>query len=323
MLAINDHKIKFNKIIALVGPTASGKTDLAIKLAKKFHGVIISADSRQIYQGLPIGTNQPDGRWQVADGKWQKVFNKQKIYLVNNIPHFFIACKKPNQRYSVVQFQKDVNKLLSRISTTNYLPILVGGTGLYASSIIEGYKFPAGTPNLKLRKKLDHLSTSTLLKKLKKIDQQTYKFIDKKNRQRIIRALEYVLLTNQSFLKAQQKNPLPNSLLVGINIPRSQLYTRINNRVEQMMRQGLFKEVKWLIKKYPRSPALKTIGYQELVTVIKNNTNLSQAIELIKQHTRQFAKRQLTWFKRMPQINWIKNYQTINKVINNFLKTLK
>ncbi|MFA4936861.1 MAG: tRNA (adenosine(37)-N6)-dimethylallyltransferase MiaA [Patescibacteria group bacterium] len=313
------YKVKPIPLVAIIGPTASGKTDLAIKLAKKFNGFIISADSRQIYQGLPIGTNQPAGKWRMAHGKWKKSFGEKKLYFVNNIPHFFIANKKPNQRYSVVQYQKEVNLFLNKLSTTSYLPILVGGTGLYISSIIEGYVFPKAQPNLKLRNKLNKLSDLSLLQQLKKLDSKTYNLIDKKNHRRIIRALEFVLSTKQSFFNAQQKNPRLNSLIIGLNLPRAKIYSQINQRVDQMIKKGLINEVKWLLKKYPHSPALKTIGYQELVPVIKKGTDLRQAIELIKQHTRNFAKRQLTWFKRMPNISWIRNYKQAQAKVERFL----
>ncbi len=317
------YQVKAKCLIAIVGPTASGKTELALRLARKLKGAIISADSRQIYQKLPIGTNQPAGRWLIANSKWQKIFGKKKIYFVKNIPHFFIACKKPNQSYSVAQFQKEVNKLLKKLSrlpaSRFQLPILVGGTGLYVSSVVEGYQLPPGRPDFKLRKKLDKLSNKELLARIKKLDHLTYKRIDKKNHRRLVRALEYVLTTGQSFFKAQQKNPLPNSLIIGLSIPRPQLYLQINRRVDQMMKRGLLKEVRWLVKKYPNSPALKTIGYQELVPVIKKGADLNQAVELIKQHTRNFAKRQITWFKRMPQVTWVKNYQQATRIINKFL----
>ncbi|MFH1867302.1 MAG: tRNA (adenosine(37)-N6)-dimethylallyltransferase MiaA [Patescibacteria group bacterium] len=309
-------QVKLMPLLAIVGPTASGKTDLAIKLAKKFHGVIISADSRQIYKGLPIGTNQPTGKW--------KNFLGQKVLYVKDIPHFFIGNKKPSQRYSVAQFQKEVYKLLNKISyildSRFQIPILVGGTGLYISSIIEGYKFPPGTPNLKLREKLNKLSNLVLLQQLKKLDAKTYKSIDKKNRRRVIRALEFVLSTKQSFFSLQQKSLHPNALIIGINVPRQKLYSQINKRVDKMMKHGLIKEVKWLLKNYPQSPALKTIGYQELVPVIKNGADLHQAVELIKQHTRNFTKRQLTWFKRMPKLIWITNNHQVEKLVKLFLK---
>ncbi len=319
------HKVNGYPLIAIVGPTASGKTELALKLAKKFNGVLISADSRQIYQGLPIGTNQPAGYWQMANNQWRKIFGRKKIYFVKKVPHFFISCKKPNQIYSVAQFQKETYQLLKKLSKLSaskfQLPIIVGGTGLYVSSIVEGYQLPPGKPNLKLRKKLAKLSIKELLAKIKKLDTVTYKKIDKKNYRRLIRALEYILTNNKSFFGSQQKKPLSNYLIIGINPPRPRLYSQINKRVDQMIKKGLLKEVRWLLKNYPHSPALKTIGYQELISVIKNDTNLKAAIELIKQHTCQFAKRQLTWSKKMPQINWVKNYQQAEKLIKRFIKT--
>lgn len=305
-------KVNMFNLIAIVGPTASGKSDLAIKLAKKFNGVIISADSRQIYKGLPIGTNQPKG-------KWRKFPVTNKAYFVQNVPHFFIDILPPSKKYNVAAFQKNVYRLLPKLQVSGYLPILVGGTGLYVSSIVEGYQFPEGKPNLKLRGRLDKLSTTQLLKKIKKIDLNTFQKIDKKNRRRIIRALEYHLTTRIPFSRDRIKKGLTNHLILGLNPPRADLYNMINRRVDKMMKRGLLKEVRRLIKNYAHSPALATIGYQELVPVIKTKANLEQAVGLIKQHTRNFAKRQMTWFKRIPNVQWIKATQA-DRLVKRYVK---
>ena len=310
---MNSKFVNKPQLIAIIGPTASGKTDLAIKLAKKFNGAVISADARQIYKGIPIGTNQPQGKWQMAKDKLLQALGERKIYLVQGIPHFFIATFKPNRRYSAFDYQQSVYRLLPKLLAGGYLPILVGGTGLYISSIVEGYEFPKGKPNLKLRERLDKLSTIQLLKRLKKIDLNTYKKIDKKNRRRIIRALEYCLSTKIPFSRDRIKKGLTDHLILGLNPSREKLYKKINQRVDKMIKRGLLKEVRRLIKNYPRSPALATIGYQELVSVIKSSAELRPAVNLIKQHTRNFAKRQMTWFKKMPKVLWFDNASAVIK----------
>ncbi len=298
-------------LIAIVGPTASGKTDLAIKIAKAVNGVIISADSRQIYKGLSIGTNQPKGKV----GK----FLNEPVLFVNKIPHFFIANFLPNIKYSVVIYQKAVYKLLPKLWHKGFTPILCGGTGLYISSVIQNYQFPQSKPDYQLRKQLEKLSLRQLLNKLKKADTKAFSKIDKKNRRRVIRAIEIALNPQLRKVSDRTNFALGEVLVLGLQVDRPKLYKKINKRVDAMLKAGLLNEVKWLLKNYPRSPALATIGYQELAPIIKNNGDLKTAVELIKQHTRNFAKRQVTWFKKTPNIVWIKSQQAL-KLAQKYIK---
>jgi tRNA dimethylallyltransferase len=304
-------KVNSSYLIAIIGPTASGKTDLALRLAKKFNGVIISADSRQIYQHAQLGTNQPNGKWSryaKSGVARQMAFGKEKIYFVKNIPHFFIDILSPNKTYSAAKFQKEVNKLFHKLFAISSLPILVGGTGLYVSAIVENYQFPHSKPNPKLRKKLEKLSIKALLAKLKKLDGQTYRAIDKHNRRRIIRALEHILTTGTTFYAEQKRTPRPNTLILGLNPPKNKLRKNINIRTAQMLKKGLLKEVKYIKKHYPTSTLLNTIGYKELLPVLQNRKLIKTAEQQISTHTWQYARHQMTWFKRMPNIKWIKNY---------------
>jgi tRNA dimethylallyltransferase len=306
-------------LLTIIGPTASGKTDLAIKLAKKFNGVIISADSRQIYQRAQLGTNQPVGKWRVANGEWQKVFNHQKLYFVKNVPHFFIDFLAPNKTYSAAQYQKEVNKLFHKLFAINSLPILVGGTGLYVSAIIENYQFPGSKPNYKLRKKLETVDTKILLAKLKKIDNKTYHAIDKHNRRRIIRALEHIITTGTAFYTEQKRTLRPNTLILGLNPSKNALCKNIKKRTTQMLKLGLIKETKYLKKYFPASTLLRTIGYKELLPALNDKKLIKSARQQISTHTWQYARRQMTWFKRMPNVLWVKNYPQAQVKIQRFL----
>ncbi|HBH16844.1 MAG TPA: tRNA (adenosine(37)-N6)-dimethylallyltransferase MiaA [Candidatus Veblenbacteria bacterium] len=307
-------------IIAIVGQTASGKTSLALRLAKKFNGAVISADSQQIYHQAKIGTNQPAGSWRRANTKWQKATGKKRLYFVNTIPHFFIDTLSPNKQYSAAQFQAETNKLCRKLSTAGVLPIIAGGTGLYVSAIVEGFKFPQGKPNLRLRKSLDKLSTATLQKKLKSLDYASWLVIDPSNRRRLIRALEHIITTGQSFSANQQKKLRSNTLIIGLNPNKNALRKSIIKRTAKMFGLGLVKEVKLLQKKYPHSPLLQSIGYREIIDYLDGKISKAESGQQIINHTWQYARRQMTWFKRMPNTNWVKKPTTAEKLVKQFIK---
>ncbi|MBU1177043.1 MAG: tRNA (adenosine(37)-N6)-dimethylallyltransferase MiaA [Patescibacteria group bacterium] len=292
-----------NKLIIILGPTASGKSDLAIKLAQKFNGEIISADSRQIYKEMNIGT--------------AKIIKKE----MSGVPHYMIDIVKPNQKFTLAQFQKKTIKIIKDIQKRNKLPLLVGGTGLYIQSIVDNLKIPETKPDKKLRNKLEKLTNQELINKLKKLDSKALKIIDLKNKRRLIRALEICLLTKKPFSEQRKKNKsIFNTLQIGIKLNTKNLEQKIIKRIEKMIKNGLIKENKKLLKKYGDKPySMSGIGYQEIISYLNNKINLDQAKELIKIHTRQYAKRQMTWFKRDKTIKWIKNYSEAEKLIQLFL----
>jgi tRNA dimethylallyltransferase len=309
------------KLIVILGPTAAGKTDLAIKLAKKFNGYIISADSRQIYKDLNIGTAKPEGKiinYEV-DIKGIKT-----AYLVKGVTHFLIHSHKPNQLFSLVDWLKITKKILnSKILNTKFnIPIICGGTGLYISALVNNYILPSGKIDLILRKNLEKLTLSELLKKLKKNDSDTYKKIDKNNKRKVIRALEYTLTNKLSFTNQSKKHSSPYDFLqIGINLPREILYHTINARVKKMIQKGIIPETKLLIKKYNFDlPALSSIGYKQIKEFLNGQLTKEQAINLIQRDTRHYAKRQLTWFKRDKKIQWVKNYSEAKKIVTAFLQ---
>lgn len=293
-----------NKLIIILGPTASGKTGLAIKLAQKYNGEIISVDSRQIYKEMTIGTATP---------------TKNEIQAIK---HHLIACIKPSHIFTLADFIKKANKLIKSIQTRGKIPFLVGGTGLYISAIVDNYDLPKGKIDLGLRTRLESKSKKELLEYLEELDPETASTIDKENPRRLIRALEYVIINKKSFANNQKTNTSPyNILQIGINLEQSKLNKRIEQRTNQMIEQGLVKETQKLIYKYDNTlPSLNTIGYQEIIQYLNNEIELNQAIDLIKTHTRQYAKRQITWFKRDKRINWIEFQWQADSLINKFLK---
>jgi tRNA dimethylallyltransferase len=285
-----------NKLIVILGPTASGKSDLAIKLAEKFKGEIVNADSRQIYQEMDIGTAKT-----------------KKIALVDIV--------KPNQEFTLAQYKKLAVKTIQDIQKRNRLPFLVGGTGLYIQAVVDNLKIPRVKPDKKLRIKLEKLSNRELFQRLKKLDSLAASAIDSRNKRRLIRALEVCLLTKKPFSKQKQKGqPLFEILEIGLKLNKGTLNKKIEQRVKKMLRTGLIEEVKKLSKKYSfNQPALSSIGYQEIHQCLQGKISLKKAEELIINHTRQYARRQMTWFKRDKRINWVKTYSDAKRIITDFI----
>ncbi|MBP9802517.1 tRNA (adenosine(37)-N6)-dimethylallyltransferase MiaA [Patescibacteria group bacterium] len=293
------------KIIIILGPTASGKSNFAVKLAKKFNGELISADSRQIYQELNIGSN--------------KITETEK----QGIKHYLLDVVKPDQEFSLYDWQQNAFQSIEKILKKNKQPIIVGGTGLYLSSILQNYQLPATDKTLRL--KLNKLSLEKLVAQLKKIDPEITKKIDSKNKIHVVRALEYAIAFHDDLSANQKTSKCPyDYLILGLNPDKEKLYTKINQRVDSMMKIGLVEEVKNLLKKYKADlPALSGIGYQEISKYLNKELDLEEAVELIKKNTRHYAKRQMTWFRRMEKqglkINWNKNITEAESLIKKFL----
>ena len=298
-------KNKLPKLIVILGPTATGKTKLAVALARKFNGEIVSADSRQVYRGMDIGT-----------GKDLKEYGKIKYHLID-------VCN-PNTEFNVAKYKNLALKEIDSIIKRGKTPFLVGGTGLYLSAIIDNLHFPAVAPDKKTREKLKKLKTEEKIKLLKKLDSAALKFVDVKNPRRLDRALE-VCLSGQKFSELRKKNePLFEVLRLGVTFPKKIIDERIDARVESMIKKGLVVETEKLIKKYGKNAApLQTIGYKEIIDFLKNKPGQKigpETIKLIKIHTHQFAKRQMTWFKRDKKIKWIKNEKQATGLIKKFIK---
>ena len=287
-----------NKLLVILGPTASGKSDLAIKIAKLFNGEIISADSRQIYKEMNIGTAKP---------------TKDNL-------HHLLDLINPDKYFSAAEYKELAYKVIKNIQNRNKLPILCGGTGLYISSIIENWQFPKVPPQKKLRKELEKKSAQQLFGIYQKLDPEGAKFIDKKNKRRLIRAIEVCKVNNKPFWQ-QRKNdkPLFNTLIIGIKLPKEELKKKIAKRIKKMMKMGLETEVKTLVKKYKWIPVLQTIGYQEWKEYFDSKIDKKEVQDLIELHTIQYGKRQMTWFKKMKNINWINNEKEAIQLVSDFI----
>lgn len=292
--------MKNNKVFAIVGPTGSGKTAWAKKIAHQYPVKIISADSRQIYKGLDIGTGK------------DKSFPQDLIDIINI-----------DQTFTVSDYQKKANFLINKYLDLKYLPVLVGGTGLYIDAVLSGFQFPnLNKESISLRKKLEKFSLNQLYFKLKTLDPGSASKIDRQNKRRIIRALEVTILTKQSFSALQKKKkPAFQSLIIGIKTDRETLYSKIDARINQMIKDGLVEEVRSILKKYRSDlPALNTIGYKEIIDYLNQNISLKDAIIKIKTNTHAYVRRQDTWFKSNKDIKWVEDYNQAEKIINKFLK---
>lgn len=296
------------KLIVILGPTASGKTSMAVKLAYKFGGEIVSADSRQVYKGMDIGTGK--------DLEEYKIKGKR-------ISHHLIDVVKPKTIFSLAKYQKLAYKAINDIIERGKTPFLVGGTGLYIQAIVDGYILSSAKPDLKLRKKLAELPLKKILTKLKKVDPKTYKIIDKKNRRRVERALEICLLTGLPVSKQRKKaKPHYEILMLGIYPSKDILYKKIEKRLKERLNQGMIKEVKELHERGLSWKRLEEFGleYRWISRYLQKKVKYDEMIEGLNKDIKNFAKRQMTWFKRDKRIKWIKNYSEAEKLIKNFLK---
>ena len=280
-------KVMKPKVIAIVGPTASGKTAMSIELAKRINGEIVSADSRLVYKGFDIASAKPT------------------LEEREGIPHYLIDIVEPEFDYSVGNYYDDAKNAIYKILSKGKTPIIVGGTGLYLRILLENYNLPRVEANYELRAELDKRDKEDLLEELKQLDKITYERLYDSNKRRIVRALEVIKLLNKPISEIDiEKEPEFN---VEWKIPqmesREWLYDRINKRVDIMVEQGLIDETKYLLKKHGRiKNFVCTIGYQEILTYLDGEATLDEALDKLKQHSRNYAKRQLTWFRKNPEL---------------------
>jgi len=280
-----------NSLIVVLGPTASGKTELGVKLAEKLNTEIISADSRQIYKELKIGSAPPD-----ADQ-------------LNRIKHHFVGHKSIHDYFNASMFEMDVLSILPGLFEKYDEALLVGGSGMYIDAVCSGIDdIPTVDPLIrqKLQEQYQNEGIESLRIQLKMLDPKYYDMVDLRNPNRILKGLEISIMTSKpysSFLTRKKKSRDFSILKIGINLNRDELYVRINKRVDQMMDQGLLEEARNL---YPLKElnALNTVGYKELFSYFDGSISLVEAVELIKRNTRRFAKRQVTWFQRDSEITW-------------------
>jgi len=300
------------KVIAIVGPTAVGKTKLSIEVAKTFSGEIISGDSMQVYKEMDIGTD--------------KITAKE----MQGIPHYMIDIKEPNEDFSVAEFKTYVQTYIKKISQRQKLPIIVGGSGLYIQATLYNYNFTKQKRDRafteRLKQKIETEGIMPLYNQLKKIDPKQAEKIHPNNHRRIIRALEIYETTGKTMTEhhqAQKQKPSPyQPIFIGLEMDRDLLYEQINKRVDQMVEKGLLQEVKSLYNRgFKQCQSMKAIGYKEFIPYFEGQQTLEECIEQLKQNSRRFAKRQYTWFKNKMDVNWYEVHP--NQSDKTFQKILK
>lgn len=291
-------------VVAIIGPTASGKTALSIRLAKEIDGEIINGDSMQVYRHMDIGTA------------------KITVPEMEGVPHHLLSIKEPTESFSVAEYQQLVRGKIEEIQARGKMPIIVGGTGLYVQSVLYDFQFTKQEVDeearLRYYEDLEKLGPEAMHAKLAKIDPASAADIHPNNTRRVIRALEMAELAGVSRAEEQFNRgniPLYNHLIIGLDMDRAKLYERINLRVDLMMEAGLLEEVRALYDVGIRDvQSIKAIGYKELYAYFDGLVTLEEAIEQIKQNSRRYAKRQLTYFRNKMDISWIGN--DWNKIIS-------
>lgn len=290
-----------NPLIVILGATAAGKTAISLKIAKEIKGEIISTDSRQIYKEMSIGTD---------------TIHPEEM---QGIPHHMLTFAEPDQTITLSEYKEKALKTIKEILKRGNIPMLVGGTGLYISAIIDNYNIPASPPDIKLREKLQKLAkekgNKAVHRKLKKIDPKAAESIHPNNLRYVIRAIEINKQTGEN--KKDTKNNTPYSVyIIGITRPREEIYQRINNRVHKQIKRGLLEEVKSLLDKgYSETlPSMTSLGVKEIIPYIKGKSTLEECLEILKRNTRRYAKRQMTWLKRYDNVHWL-NTEQVKKIL--------
>jgi tRNA dimethylallyltransferase len=298
-------------VVLIVGPTAVGKTELAIQLAERMDGEIISADSRLFYRGMDIGTAKP---------------TQEEM---RRVPHHLIDIADPDEILSLAIFQQKASEIITNIHTRKKLPFLVGGTGQYVRAVTQGWSLPEVEPDEQLRNELEKQKEDEgiywLYDKLKQLDPEAAAAIDARNYRRTIRALEVVMTTGRKFSEQRGQSEAPYHLVtVGLTRPRAELYERVDQRIETMFANGFLDEVRRLLAKgYSSSlPTMSAIGYRECIRVINGELTEEQAKAEIRRATRVFVRRQANWFKESdPKINWFRVEEGVVEAIEAYIRS--
>jgi len=294
-----------NKLLVIIGPTATGKSDIAIKLAQEFNGEIISADSRQIYKGLDIGS-----------GKVTK--SEQKL-----IKHHLLDIVSPKKQFSVAEYQNLVYKKLKQIWNKKKIPIICGGSPLYIISVLEGWQFPKTKINLKLRNQLESKTLVELTNLLKKQDPERFKTIDQKNKRRIIRALEIISSTKKEVTPLAKKPLNANILILSTQKDKTELKNLIKQRLDRRLQEGMLEEVTKLKKQGLKAEKLDSFGleYRYLNQYLDNKISYTEMYDTLYKKIVDFSKRQITWFKKFPDVKYIESISEAIKLTRNFFSS--
>lgn len=312
---IREENKKLQKLVVILGPTASGKSSWSLKFSEKIPLEVISADSRQIYKYMNIGTAKEKGEWR-RNGI-------RKTFFVGDVAHHNIDFLNPGKKFTVAEFRDRSIKYIKLAHKNNKIPFLVGGTGLYISSVVDNFHIPKIEENKQLRKSFETKSNEELLDLLRKIDPKSVENIDTKNKRRITRALEVAIISGESFIEQRKKGDnLFDTLQIGVLWKREELYKRINDRIDSMIENGLLEEINFLLKKgYSWNlNSMNGIGYRQFKDYFEGKEKLEDAVERLKRDTRRFAKRQITWFKRDSRIKWFETFEEAQDAVNKFLE---
>ncbi len=300
-------------LVCVVGPTASGKSDLAVNLAKRFGGEVVSCDSRQVYRGLNIGTGKVEGTWQTKNGR--------TVFLYRGVPHHVIDFVSPKRQYTAVLFQRDAERAIRNIVSRGKLPILCGGTGHWAEAVAFGQELPDVAPNPQLRKKLEQKTTAQLAALLKKKDAARAQAIDLKNRRRLVRALEIVAATGKPVAKLANTNPY-RVLWLGVRLPLSELDARIGRRLAGRLQAGMVAEAKKLHRGGLSWKRMDELGleYRFLARFLRGELTENEMQQQLTTAIQRYARRQLTWLRRNKDMRWIASEAAAVKAVQAFLK---
>jgi tRNA dimethylallyltransferase len=302
------------KLVVVLGPTASGKTELAIKLAKKFNGEIVNADSRQVYIGMDIGTAKPLSR------EFARI-DHEYVRIIDGIPHYLLDVASPKRRFTLAQYRKSALKAIEKIQKKGKIPFLVGGTWFYIRAIVDGLVIPKVPPDWKLRKRLEKKYPEELYKILKKLDPKRAKTIEKENKRRLIRAIEICKKIGK--VPPLKFNPLPYPvLMIGIKRTEKELMGKIRKRFFEWLKRGLIFEVIKLRKMGVSFKRIEEFGmhYREIARYLQGKIPEKEMIENSIKEIQNYAKNQIRWFKKDKRIVWIKNQKEGEGVIKKFLK---
>ncbi len=303
------------RVLCIVGPTSSGKTLLGIQLAKRFKGEIINADARQVFQTFDIGTGKPMGGKRTSVGA-------RKMYLFEGVPHYLMDFLPPTETMTVAEWQEKALTAVKGITKRKKLPIVVGGTGLYIQTLVDNYVIPQVPPQPEFRKAMETKSLPELVKLLIRVDPDAERLVDLKNPRRVLRALEVTTFTGKPFTHQKSAaKPVIDPFMIAIKRERDELRERISLAVEAYVEAGWLDEIRRVRKMgIPwDAPAMTSIGYRELGAYIRGECSLDEAVRKTKEATWQYAKRQLTWFKRDQRIHWVKDEEEAEKLVKKWL----
>lgn len=303
------------RVLCIVGPTSSGKTALGILLAKALKGEVINADARQVYRELEIGTGKP------THGK-RGSFDGRRVFMVDGVPHYLMDFLPPKEPFTVAEWRKKATVAIHGIRKRRHLPIVVGGTGLYIQALVDNYSIPSVPPQKTFRSVMESKSLEDLVKLLCTVDPEAERVVDLRNKRRVLRALEVSTFSGKPYSQQRSKSrPLFDVLMIGRKWSRVELNDRIHVSVEHMIERGWIDEIRRLHDKgIPwTAPAMTSLGYRELGAYVRGEISQHEAIERTKRVTRQYAKRQMTWFKRDKRIHWVESEEEAVKLVKKWL----